>query len=225
MVLQDDIKKNKGSIILNDGREIKGLVAYNDATGILKFDDGNESKTLTSRSVLGFEVYDPSFEGNRIFYTLHKEDPENGSMQPFFFELLKDFKEFAVLSRKEPLNVKKEKDWLPMGNKSSPDNYQKKTIYDKKIIVVQQVETFYLLKPQSDPEPYFSITTQNTDGKVVLVDIQRRTKEKFTDRDLFAEYLGSSFDQVEAYAKENNLSFKNKSDFLKILSYYETLID
>ncbi len=225
MVLQGNIESNEGSIILSDGKELIGLVAYNDKTGILKFERGNDSRSLTARNILGFEGYDPDFDGNRIFYSLQTSDPDNGTMRPFFFELIKDFKSFAVLTRKEPVDFKQKKDWNPISrNNLLSGNNQADGYGNKTKLVIQQIETFYLLKPQEDPQPYFSIIVENTDKKPLLFNDQK-TKEKFVDRDLFKEYAGPLFEKVKIYADENRLSFKEKSDFLKILEYYETLLN
>ena len=225
MVLQGNIESNEGLIILNDGKELIGLVAYNDKTGILKFERGNDSRSLTARNVLGFEVYDPDFDGNRIFYSLQSVDLENDTMRPFFFELIKDFKSFAVLSRKAPIDFKQKTDWNPIsGNNLLSGTNQGDGYGNKTKLVVQQIETFYLLWPQEDPKPYFFIIVENSDKKSLLFNDQK-TIERFVDKDLFQEYAGPLFEKVKTYARENHLSFKEKSDFLKILEYYETLID
>jgi hypothetical protein len=230
MVLQGNIESNEGTVILNDGKELTGLLAYNDKTGILKFERGNDSRSLTARNVMAFEVYDPNFDDNRMFYSLQKEDPETGAIRPFFFELIKDFKSFAVLVRKEPVNIKDKTDWNPLSNNNlnsnpnanNPNSYS--GLGSRGKTVIEQVETFYLLSPQGSPEPYFSRIVSNNAEKNLFVKDQK-VKEKFVSKDLLKEYVGSNFEKLQAYADENRLSFKEKSDFLKILEYYETLLD
>jgi hypothetical protein len=44
------------------------------------------------------------------------------------------------------------------------------------------------------------------------------------DEDLLAEYVtGPVYDDLQRYAKENNLKFKRKEDFMKIVAYYDSL--
>jgi hypothetical protein len=223
MVLQGNIESNEGTIILNDGKELIGLVAYNDKTGILKYESGNDSRSLTARNVMAFEVYDPDFDGNRMFYVFPKEDQKTGTIRPFFFELIKDFKTFAVLIRKEPVDLKEKKDLNPLSTKNlfpgSTSDYE-----NRGKVVIQQIETFYLLKPGEDPMAYFSIIVENNLRKPLLFN-DKKVKEKYIEKDLLKEFMGSLFENVETYAKDNNLSFKDKPDFLKILEFYETLID
>jgi hypothetical protein len=217
VVLQGAIESNEGSIILNDGKELAGLIAYNDKTGILKYENGNDSRSLTARNVLAFEVYDPIFDGNRIFYSIEYFDPVHELKRPMFFELIHDFKDFAVLTKKDPLNAREKKSWPA----TQSDNV---FIREQQKVVLEQVETFYFLRPKEEPTPYFSVTVSNNVGSALFQN--RKVKEKFVDRDVFEDYIGpSAYEKLRTYTTENGLSFKEKSDFLKILDYYQTLID
>jgi hypothetical protein len=212
-VLQASILANEGSIILNDGSQLDGIVSY-DEKGVIKFEGTKESRVFGAKQVAGFEVYDPSFDGMRIFYSLPKVDRETGVTSPYFFELLEDFKTFAVLMARDPNDVKY---WLRTENNLGLWTY-------KQEISVIRVETIYLLKPTGDPQPYF-YTLLETKDRDPLIGEGEKTKRKFLNEDLLPQYMGDKFESVRVYAKSNRYSFKDKGDFLKILAYYQTLID
>ncbi len=214
-LLSTEIAVNEGSIIMNDGSQLKGLVGYNEKSGILKFEGGKGSKLLTARQVISFEVFDPGFNGVRNFYVFQREDPQNGAMGPHFFELLGDFGSFAVLSAHDPLKILKS----TTTTTNEPDNSLNTSLPDNS---VEQVETIYLLKPGENPEAYFSLIIRSKERKPWFSD-GVRSKKKYKDKDLLEDYMGELFPKVRAYAKENELSLKEKSDFLKILEYYQTL--
>src|SRR5689334_22568635 len=94
-----------GSILLNDGSELKGLLRYDDKNSIVNFQDGDNARSFTARSVAGFEFSDAISNKQRIFYSLEYEDPLNNAVQPLFFELLRDFQTFAIISKIDPVAV------------------------------------------------------------------------------------------------------------------------
>jgi len=59
-----------GSIILINGKELNGLVKYNDVQGIVSFDGGNQSKSFTARNILGFELFSSLIPGYKVFVLL-----------------------------------------------------------------------------------------------------------------------------------------------------------
>jgi hypothetical protein len=47
-LLTDNIEWFEGSIMLNTGEELKGLVKYNDRNGVLSYQNGNDSRVFTA---------------------------------------------------------------------------------------------------------------------------------------------------------------------------------
>src|SRR5215203_5333883 len=86
-----------GSLLLNNGREIKGLIKYNDKSDIVSIENGRESKSFTARHVRGFEFFDEIEKKQRVFYAVDIEDRFSKVKRPLFFEILMELKEFAVL--------------------------------------------------------------------------------------------------------------------------------
>lgn len=99
--LERSIDWSEGSIMLNDGNELKGVIKYNDNTGVLNYENGNVSRSLTSKSVAGFEFFDEGQNRQRIFYSLLFDDPATNVKKHSFFEVLIEFKTFAVLSKRD----------------------------------------------------------------------------------------------------------------------------
>ena len=67
-------------------------------------------------------------------------------------------------------------------------------------------------------KPYLKIIATEVDG--VFYNISK-TKNKMIDDDLLEEFVGPNNNKkLVSYAKENKLSFKRKSDLIKILGYY-----
>ena len=92
--------------MLNGGTELKGLVRYNGKTGVVSFESGRDSRSLTSRNLTGFEYFDERQSRQRIFYSLPYEDPVNNTEASLFFEVLRQYKDFAMLAKTDPLDVK-----------------------------------------------------------------------------------------------------------------------
>ena len=93
------IEWSSGSAMTNDGTELKGLLKYNDKSGLLFYENRNDTKTLTARKVVGFEFFDEKLGKQRVFYSFPYEDSKNNIKRPLFFEAIKEFERFAVLSK------------------------------------------------------------------------------------------------------------------------------
>jgi hypothetical protein len=95
----------EGSIVLNDGTELNGLLRFDDNSGILSFQDGEVSKALIARSVSGFQFYDEETKEERIFFSLEYNEGDTFAKY-YFFELLRENETFAVLCKIDPVEVK-----------------------------------------------------------------------------------------------------------------------
>lgn len=215
-----DTEWSEGTIKLSDGTTLAGLLLYNDKTGILRFESGETSKSLTARSVTSYQYHDAVIGKTRSFYAIEYEDSKTGAKRPLFFELVREYSEFAVLSKIDPVDVGQIQS--PYGN-TFPNSTTTQT-------QVSQSETIYFLKPGSDITPVLRITNKEIDssfgiGLLVMVPYKTKsTKRKVEGKDVLESYTEPYYDDLKKYAKENNLTFKEKEDFFKILDYYETLI-
>jgi hypothetical protein len=213
----DNFEWCEGSIMLNDGTELKGLVKYNSRNGILSYEDGQESKVFTPLRVAGFEFFDERFQKQRIFYTFKYEDSETNVERPLFFEFLKDYKNFAVLSKLDRIDIG-EKSYTTRG--LGPNGTY--SGYSINRTEISQSETIYLMKNTGEIKPYFKVTVIEDGARDLFTQKDAKTMNKMIDRDLLEEYMDpSEYQKLVAYAKTHNLSFKRKDDFLNILCYYE----
>jgi hypothetical protein len=216
---QVDALWNEGSIMTSDGKELIGLIRYNDKTGLLSFESGATSRSFTARSVVAFEFFDELVKKQRLFYSLPVKD-ENGIERPFFLEAIMEFKSFAVLSKIDPINIDHRAAGGPSGYTPATGYYGQPQSYGT-IVTVSQVETIYLMDANSNIKPYVRITESEIDG--VLYD-RTKTKNKMLDDELLEQFVGKETNsKLIAYAKKNDLSFKEKKDLMKIFEHYREI--
>ena len=216
------IEWSSGSIMTNDGSELKGLLKYNDKNGILSFQNGGDTRAFTARNVAGFEFFDEGMKKQRIFYSFPYEDSQNNIKRPLFFEVIKEFESFAVLSKVDPLEIEHNSVSSPAGISPITGAVARGQTWGT-ITEMSQTETIYFMDTKAVIRPYVQIIEKEVDG--VFYDISK-TKNKMIDDDLLEEFIGANNNKkLVSYAKENKLSFKRKSDLIKILGYYSELVN
>jgi hypothetical protein len=217
-----DIEWGTGSILLNSGEELKGLLRYNDRNGgVVSFESGKKSGSYTARSVSGFEFFDEQEQRQRVFYSLEGEDV-HGAMRPLFFEVLVDFSTFAVLSKMDPVKMKDKSTSTPS---MSPNGVITSGAIVNTKLQITQTETIYFMNAEGALEPYVTVTRKIVDREyrdfVYMDDLFDRSKmkRKFVDKDLLEKYFTlSQIESMEKFAEENELDFKVKDDLRKILA-------
>jgi hypothetical protein len=222
-LLNDRNEWSEGSILLADNTELKGMVKYDDHDGILSYNNGDNTRAFGPRSVLGFEFFDNSRQRQRVFYTLDYEAPDN-IRKPLFFEVLREYKTFAVLVKFDPVQTEKKAILLSgqvfdgLNNVNPGSGSLKKT-------VVSQVETVYLMGTDGEIEAYFRNRLEQDGFASATSGKDDKVKRKVVDRDLLEKYTGPElYAKLTAYAKENDLTFKTQDDLLKILDYHNELL-
>jgi hypothetical protein len=215
-LLFSDSEWFEGSIMLSNGDELSGLVKYNSSTGILSYQDGSESRVFTPLKVSAFEFFDESSQAQRIFYTLKYEDAETNVMRPLFFEVLKEYKTFAILCKSDRLEV---------GQQAYPTWASGSTYGKNTILVISQTETVYIMNANGEIKPYFMMVNSEDGRKSVVSGKDLKTENTMLDRDLLEEFIPAiDYQKLKKYGKENNLNFRDKQDFLKILAHYDQMI-
>jgi hypothetical protein len=205
-----------GSLMLKNGAELKGMVKYREESGLINFSDGDENKTFTSMTVVAFEFFDESLGKQRMFYSFETLDPDSKRNRYFFFEVLKEFKTFAVLSRLTPIEQDLRTSPSGIGSNGMP------TSMEVTGVKYSQTEFIYFLGSDNKLEPYLRIVEQEIDDNFWFD--RNKTKNRFVDEDVFARFAGEDWQKIDAFAKEKNLSFKRKKDLLQIFDYYGTLL-
>jgi hypothetical protein len=209
----------EGIVTLNDGQQLSGLLRFDDHVGILSFQNGDVSKALIPRSCAKFELYDEEQRKQRFFYSLEYDDGKTFK-KFYFFELLRSFDGFALLSKVDPIEVQNKTQGT--GPFMTPDGryYSSGGMYTTRT-EVYQTETLYFMSEQGDIRPYVQIVEKDIE---TLFGDRKRSKNRFIDKDLLESYTGAYYGQVTAFAEKNGLSFKIKNDLLKILDAYAEMI-
>lgn len=198
-----------GSILLNDGTELKGLVKYNDRTGLLSYENGNDSRSFTARHIVGFEFFDEGVQRQRFFLTLEYKDEDRDDKRPLLFEVLKEFKDFAVLSRYEDVEMK---------HKSTNTSYYYTNNLGGTSVTIQLTEKVYVLTNTGDIKPFLNLTYHYGSGMFAS---QRRTKS-VTDKTVLKKYFPEpGYSRMQEYVKKEKLDMEDKEDYIKALTYYK----
>jgi hypothetical protein len=211
---------HEGTVMLNDQTMIKGLIRYNDRDDFISFHNGDEVKIFTAKNMLQVVFADST--RTRTFISLPFEDEKKRETIYLIFEVLKEYKDFAMLLRTKPIDFKMSKgrsggfgsSELPVSVVVTVDPYAK----------VSQVQTVYILDANGETMPYLEVTHRENGMKSMITGEDRRTKGKMRDQEMIAEYIGqSAYKKLLAYAKEKELSFKDKEDLMTLFSYYDSI--
>jgi hypothetical protein len=205
---------NKGSVKLIDGTNLVGLVKYNEINALISFkedEDSKESRTFKTTKVYSISFIDASSGKQRNFFSFdHNID---GKERVLLFEVLKEFKDWAVLARKGKVEALEGKNDTGYNNEGLPAGKNTRA-------VLSQAEGIYAINEDGKIE-LFQITSHlEVDG--LLMDYSDDNSK--IERDILKKYLKSYFEDVEQYAKQNKLKIKRRPDLLKALDYYETLV-
>lgn len=197
----------KGHVILPEAA-LDCLIRYNDLEGILVFkahDDPDNIKTLKAPGVIRFNYFDSAQQHSRFFVSLPYDAQKNGTMTSIFFEILKEYRHFALLSAKLPLEVIKKFNPAMLKYPNMGPN-----------IFFQHREVLSIISDEGHLRDYMEITVQDRSRKP-------KVKEQIINANLLQEYLGNSFAQLQEFSNKNKLSFKKKEDLLVIFNYYDKI--
>lgn len=223
----------RGSVELENGEKLTGLLRYNKMTSLLQFEDGSISKALTAKTVLRFEFYDTAQRKQRKFISYGFENIQSRvdsiaqakglrpvNIQRKFFEVLMEFPRFAVLHSIGPIRVAMQSGSIGhfsfiTGTWNASSAHPPSTTYS-------QMEMLYIFDTNGQVSPLLMSYHKDRDG--LLIDGKvTRSYSKTTDI-IMQRYTEPYFYQIDDWAHENNLSFEKTEDVLKMFEYYRTLI-
>lgn len=219
--LLNDVEWGEGSVINSNGTEFKGLISYNDKKGTVSFENGSESKTFIARQILGFEYFDRRVDRQRIFYSLEYEDDQLQNSDPLIFEVLKEFKTFAVLYKTDPVEFKQKESWANYHTPGAVPGTTNQTSTLRNYSQITQRETIYLFPSDGKITPLLEMSLRQSEGRVI--DLQRN-KSKLVNRDILVSCTGSIYPELEVYVKSNGLDLNEREDLMIFFEYYEKLI-
>lgn len=214
--LETDAPWIEGKIIQNDNSEENGEIRYNDRTGVLSFKSGANSGTYSARNLAGFQIIDPTTNESRVFISLPCET-RKGAIANQFLEIVRQYKQFAVMVKTDPVDVYRDnKDPLMP------------TIRATELVLLNQITTVYFVDDELRHKAYLQYQARHA-ADVGFLGIPRwgvrRSKIKIIDKKLPRKIMGTHYSKVKAYAKENILEWRERDDLLKILDYYDSLLN
>jgi hypothetical protein len=229
-VTEGSVEWSEGTIFLQNGEQLKGLVKLNTKTGLLAFESGSNSRSFTPRSVAAFEFFDAAQVKKRSFISVEYQIPDPPAVDPFaskkskpisakvpqFFEIQLEFPTFALVSTIGQLGLE-QKAGSPGGFSSGGVGVS----VSSDVITYSQTETLLILDSEGNLNPVLEITNTETDR--ALFD-SNKTKSKSLDDELIEKYTSPHYKELVKYAKEMKLSFKRKEELLKIMEYYKSLV-
>jgi hypothetical protein len=196
-----------------DGEQFEGKVTFNDNLGIVTVENNEESRTFTSKKAIGFEFEDMELSRHRVFHVFNYDNKKTGFANLAFFEVLAEFKSFAVLAKIDPVEAKPKKGIMPRSANTMVGSSTTKVAFQK--------ETIFVLNDRAEIEPYLELIEKETEG--ILVDT-RSNRKKYVERDLLEQYIGALYPELKAFASDNDLRFDVKEDLIKILDHYKSLL-
>jgi len=218
--LEGDHSSYMGTILLNDGTKARGMISYNDRTAVVSFKSNSKSGTYNARNLTGFEFYDSTARSLRTFYSMEYEMRDGGSRTLQFFEVVRQYKDFAVMIKVDPISIKKRTGVVEASVLGD---------YARNRVVVSNALTVYFINESFGIRPYFEVATKEVShiNKLWNWDIfaGETTHVRVLDKDLPKELMGDSYKKVDKFAKEKKLYWEDKNGLLEILDYYESLQD
>lgn len=217
--LMMDVNWNTGSISLENGHQLRGWVKYNDKLRVVAYQpfyNKDISNVFREDDITAVELYDNASVDSRKLYSLAFINEVTGQEESLLFEVLKEFKHFAILSRKDPIHA------AHTFRKGSPIGFIyefpfKYSFNSNGVPFTVQTETIYITDDKGEWNPYCKqFMYDGTSGK---------GKGKMIDKKLLERYIPHAhYTQLQKYARAHKLQFKHKQDLLTILDYYEELL-
>lgn len=206
-----------GYIVLKDNSSYRGKVYYNTNFGTIQYkpDDEGEIITFQENRILSMNYFDEEMDRSRNYHAFAYTDTLADREYESLFEIIKDFKTFAVLSRSSKASMLFPANYNPYNIMGMFQDFG--VTQDKMFI---QVEGIFFIDSRDKLELYTLIRNIDFDG--VLYDYSK-TKSKIIKRSILKEFTKKFWSNIEQYIKQNKLKPQNKNDLLQILDYYEEL--
>lgn len=197
--------------LMKDEIVFKGLIQHNDKLGLIKFkkpgDGDKEILTVSPKNILLMKYYDGEKSADRKFASFNYRFDETGEEGYQLFEVLYEFKHFAVLSKTFRVKPFVE----TYSNQLGAVYYQK--------VGHEQRESIFFVKENGEIEVYFSWVESDIEK---FEWFPKKTKP-YVNKKLLSEYTGKYWNDMKKFIKKNKLKEKNKEGILKTMDYYSTL--
>jgi hypothetical protein len=197
-------KWSEGTLMLENDRLLKGYIRHNDKLGVVKFkqDLEDDEQFYIDTRVLAMEYFDEDQIRYRKFATFNINIEEMGRTATMLFEVMREFKDFAVLIRYDKVNLVLR---------------ERYTSFNK--IGYEQFERICLVDRDGKAEALLVINNFRPAGPTVFVP---KVTSHF-NRPVMKRCMGTFWPLVNAYIKTNKLNMNAKADVLEAIDYYGIL--
>ncbi|MEQ8302911.1 MAG: hypothetical protein RIB47_05940 [Cyclobacteriaceae bacterium] len=195
-----------GEMVLNDGTRLTGMMQYNHYEGIIRVKQDDIIKSMLPRDFQSLTLLGNS---KRQFLSIPFDIYKTGNNQPTLVEVLVEFDDFALMSVTSPLQaVRRPPNNNPAGN---PDLQ----------FEAQQTEFIYIFDDKGSMEKIMSIESYESSSWFRA----SKVKKRVYDLKLLKQYIpDADYAGLEAYAKEHDLSFKERTELIMILEHYKSVL-
>lgn len=209
---------NKGNITLGDGAKLLGEIRYNDVQGTISFrtsETADDQRLFEKSEILCLEYFNGKDGAIRRYYSLAFKDEKTGDEEINFYELIKEFKDFVVLSRKDAVQAQRTEttNSILIQNGFFPSRGSTLTL--------TQYEQFYFLGRNSNPELYMIMEYNYVDATLYKFE---KNISHISNHTIFPKYLGEYWPRVMQYLKSNKIKLDNREALIRALNFYVDLI-
>ncbi len=212
-----DIEWGEGTLMLADNTEIKGLLKFDEKRELLAYEGGKDSRTFTPSKIIGFEYHDNRVDRQRVYFSLPHRNQDTGEEAYGFFEVLRQYNNFSVLTRKSPVTFRKK---LAAAQAPNSDPLYGTTIWNQDAIILEQLETVFLMNDTGSLTAFLETTQKEVERGFLDRSV---VKTKLVDKKLLRNFVGDYYDHLISYAKEHEWQLDVKEDLLQLLDYYESI--
>lgn len=206
----------EGIVLLDNGEELEGMLSfYSDhKTGMLQLNIGNKILSFDANQVISFSFYDDKLGLNRRFYSLPYSRSGHNYDIMLFFEASFDGPYLSLLSKTVFRTETRTMNSYPYRYRGYYiPNWYNDPYMPRSVSVMVPYETLYLVKPTSSIEDYTEATPLNSN----------RIRYRKPDYDMLLSMMKDKRGAIEKYISDNKLNYKQKTDIVRIVQYYNQL--
>lgn len=198
-------KWSRGSIVFDDNSSQHGLIQFNDKLGMIKFRKTADSdeESFVETSVIAMEFYDEDFSGWRNFAVFNVNEEQTGRQHALLFEVLMEFRKFALVARVERVNIGTRTRYDPFFGKA----YTARVGYE-------QFESLCLV----NDEGFAAVVLRVSEFERNKLAMASKLKPLLDKRSI-EKYLGDDWDQFRALVKSHQLNLRKRDDFIRAFEY------
>jgi hypothetical protein len=202
-------KWRSGSIVLTNNSSLKGQLRFNDKMGIVKFkkSPGDTEQSFSERSIIAMQFYDEDAARWRNFATFNVNEDKTGWQGAILFEVLMEFKNFALLSRVERVNI---------GVRQREDSFGNSTLVK---VGYEQFEKFCIADDGGTVTVVLAVSEFEKDKLSLASKLKPYLNKKALEKQLAGDW-----DKFESLVKNNKLNLKKRADFIRAFENYQVAI-